>query len=398
MIPVGTNLSVKHFPSATAVLLFFNWIIFGSTYGYYPHVDFWISRHLFSVPGDQYPWQMITHMFFHGDLLHILGNTLFLWVFGVFVEDKLGWKVYLFLYFLTGIAADLVQGMMIGLFTRERLFVPSLGASGAISGVMGIYLYRCYYSKVKLLISLWLPIRIQIPAVIILTLWFLKDFMGGIDSIRGIHQNVGFWAHVGGFAAGFGICKYLHYEIQARKEKLEFVAETTLQEYGRYGEGIEACEKLLETDPENPVLHLNLARAKSRWSGPSKAKEHYERAIKFWLKKNPERGAEVFVEYWKKYLSILEPRYQVRLGLLLNRYSYVDLAAKTLQILIDNNHPLDIHIERAYLLLGKIYGQQLGRKDLVKYVYEKFLEKFPKSKNRGFVEKMLRTIPESSSQ
>jgi membrane associated rhomboid family serine protease len=396
VIPVGTNLSLKHFPWATASFVFASWIIFLSLHGAYYDIDFWITRYLNSVPGDQYPWQLITSLFFHGSTSHIIGNTIFLVVFGAFVEDKLGWKAYLFLYFLTGIAANLAHGAMSGLFMRRDLFIPSLGASGAISGIMGIYLYRCYYSKIKLLISLWLPIRIQIPAVVVLPLWFVQDFIGGIDSIRGIHYNVAFWAHVGGFAAGFGACKYLGYEIRARKEKLEFVAETTLTQYGGSEEGIKACEKLLQTDPENSELHLRLARAKSRWTRSSDGKEHYEKAIKFLLEKEPEKAAEVFVEYWKKYLSIFEPRYQVRLSLLLKRDFNVDLAAQTLQILIDSNHPLDIHMEQAYLTLARIYSQQLGRSDLSKYVYEKFLEKFPGSEHRGFVEKMLRPIQEGS--
>lgn len=397
MLPVGTNLRLKRTPWATIGLLFLNWIIFGSTYGNYLYVNFWISRYLLFVPGEHYPWQLITSMFFHGDIFHILGNSLYLWIFGAFVEDKLGWKAYLFLYLLTGIAADLIHGTMTALFMREELFVAGLGASGAISGIMGVYLYRCYYSKIKLLIGLWTPVPIQVPAVIILGFWFLRDFMGGIDSIRGIGDNTAFWAHVGGFAAGFGACKYLHYEIPARKEKLEFVAETSFQQYAGYGKGIEATEKLLVNDQDNPELHLNLARAKGRsWATPE-AKEHYEKAIKLLLETAPERVAEVFVEYWKKYLSILEPRYQVRISLLLNRDSHVDLAAKTLQTLIDTDPPSDIYIEQAYLSLAKIYNQQLERKDLAGYVCEKFLEKFPNSDRRSYVEKMLRSISGGTS-
>lgn len=396
MIPVGTNLNLRNIPWATIGLLLANWIIFVSLYVTYYDTEFLIRRYFWSLPGDQYPWQLITAMFFHGDIFHILGNSLFLWIFGAFVEDKLGWKAFLFLYFLTGIAAGLVHGTVTGLFTRKELFTPSLGASGAISGIMGIYLYRCQYSKIKLLISLWIPIRVQVPAVIVLSFWFLRDFIGGIDSIRGIGPDIAFWAHVGGFATGFGACKYLHYEIPARKEKLEFVAQTTLQQYEGYGEGIKACEKLLETDPENPELHLNLARAKSRWRASSEGKEHYEKAIKLLIGKAPEKAAEVFVEYWKKYLSILEPRFQVRLSLLINKNFNVDLAAKTLQILIESSQPLDIYMEQAYLNLAKIYGQQLGRKDLARYVFEKFLQKFPKSEHKGFVEKMVYSSQEGS--
>jgi membrane associated rhomboid family serine protease len=396
MIPVGTNLSRKNFPWATIGLLLANWAIFIALNGSYFYLEFFIRRYFFSIPGEQYPWQLITALFFHANFWHLFGNSIYLWVFGIFVEDKLGWKAYLFLYFLTGIAAGLVHGIMAGLFMREKIFVPSLGASGAISGIMGIYLYRCYYSKIKLLVSIFLPIRIQIPAVIILGIWFLQDFMGGIDSIRGIYRNVGFWAHVGGFLSGFGACKYLHYEIQARKEKLEFVAETTLNRYVGYGEGIKAAEKLLETEPDNPELHLNLARAKTRFRASVEGKDHYEKAIKHFLERNSEKAVEAFIEYWGKYITVLPAKYQVRLSLLLNKNLHIDLSAHTLQALIDSDQPSDRHMEEAYLSLGKIYREQLKRDDLAQYVYEKFLNKFPKSAHREFVERVLRSFPKGT--
>lgn len=396
MIPVGTNLSRKNFPWATIGLLLANWAIFIALNGSYFYLEFFIRRYFFSIPGEQYPWQLITALFFHANFWHLFGNSIYLWVFGIFVEDKLGWKAYLFLYFLTGIAAGLVHGIMVGLFMRKKIFVPSLGASGAISGIMGIYLYRCYYSKIKLLVSIFLPIRIQIPAVIILGIWFLQDFMGGIDSIRGIYRNVGFWAHVGGFLSGFGACKYLHYEIQARKEKLEFVAETTLNRYVGYGEGIKAAEKLLETEPDNPELHLNLARAKTRFRASVEGKDHYEKAIKHFLERNSEKAVEAFIEYWGKYITVLPAKYQVRLSLLLNKNLHIDLSAHTLQALIDSDQPSDRHMEEAYLSLGKIYREQLKRDDLAQYVYEKFLNKFPKSEHREFVERVLRSFPKGT--
>jgi membrane associated rhomboid family serine protease len=396
MIPIGTNLSRKNIPWATITLLLANWLIFISLHGSYLPLDFWIRRNFFSIPGDQYPWQLITSMFFHAGFWHLFGNSIYLWVFGIFVEDKLGWKAYLYLYFLTGIASGLVHGIMVGLFMRKNIFIPSLGASGAISGIMGIYLYRCYYSKIKLLISILIPIRVQIPAVIVLGLWFIQDFVGGIDSILGIYRNVAFWAHVGGFASGFGASRYLQYEIQARKEKLEFVAETKLKEYVGYGEGIEAAEKLLQMEPDNPELNLSLGRAKTRFRASAEGKNHYEKAIKHFLERDPEKAMEVFIEYWKKYVTILEAKYQVRLSLLLNKNRQIDLSAHSLQALINSDQPLDLHMEKAYLSLGKIYREHLNRHDLAQYVYEKFLNKFPKSENREFVERMLRSFPKGT--
>jgi tetratricopeptide (TPR) repeat protein len=98
---------------------------------------------------------------------------------------------------------------------------------------------------------------------------------------------------------------------------------------------------------------------------------------------------EAFIEFWNKYFSVLEPKYQLRLSRLLNKSLYFDLSAHTLQALIESNPPLDLYMEEAYFYLAKIYATQLERRDLARYVYDKFLEKFPKSKHREFVERLI---------
>ncbi len=395
MIPVGTNLQLKHLPWATLILLTLNWVIFLFHQQFDYETNFWIWCTLMNIPGELKPWQLITSAFFHADIFHILFNSLFLLVFCPLVEDKIGWKAYLFLYFLTAVVADLVHSAMTGIFLREDLFIPSLGASGAISGLMGVYLYRCYYSKIKFVYDFFLPIRFKLPAYVILPLWFLKDFIGGIDTIRGIHQNVAFWAHVGGFAAGFGASGYLQYGIYAKKEKLQFVAETSLEEFTGYEEGIKASEKLLVSDPENIELHLGLARAKSRWRASEEGRTHYEKAIKLLLKVDPAKASETFIEYWGKYFTLLEPSVQTRLSLFVEKIS-PDLSAITLQSLIDTNPSKDLVMEDAYLNLARIYRRSLNRNDLARYICVKFLEKFPESEKREFVQKTLKEMEKVS--
>lgn len=395
MIPVGTNLRLKHLPWTTLSLLGINWGIFIFYQRFDYKLNFWISRTFLTIPGELIPWQLITSSFFHADFLHILYNSLYLLVFGPFVEERTGWKDYLFLYFLTATASDLIQNTMVGIFMRETLFIPSLGASGAISGLMGIYLFRCYYSKIKLMIDLIIPIKFKLPAYIILPLWFLQDFIGGVKSITGIHQNIAFWAHVGGFAAGFGASRYLQYGKEARKEKLEFIAETSLPKYGGYGKGIEAAETLLQEDPNHPELNLELARTLSRWRPTQEGKEHYEKAIRLFLKIDSEKASEIFTEYWGQYLSLLDPPTQLRLSLLLEKKN-PNLAAITLQSLIEKESSGDIFIEEAYLHLARIYRRELGQNELARAIYEKFLHQFPTSQKAEFVKRALWEIEENS--
>ena len=389
-IPVGTNLKLKKIPFATIGLLLINWLVYAFTHGLYYKTDFLIWRYFYLQPGEPYPWQLITSMFFHGSFWHLLGNSVFLWIFGIYVEDKVGWKQYLFLYFLTGIAAGLIHSTMTGLWMRDKLMIPTLGASGAISGIMGVYLYRCYYSRIRLLLFFVLPI--QIPAVIFLGFWFLRDFLGGIAAIKGIHQNVAFWAHVGGFLSGLATSKYLKYEGLAQREKLEHTVSTHLGKREGYAEGMMAADQLLQTDANNPQLHLKMAQAKSSMGGSTEGKEHYQQAIKLMLDTDREKVAEVFVEYWKKYLTIIEPQYQLRVSRLLARSGNTSLARTTLEALINSDYPPDRSMEAAYLDLAKLYEQELKQYDLASAVYHQYMKKFPQTEHRAFIENKLRLM------
>lgn len=137
----------------------------------------------------------LTSMFLHSGVLHLLGNMLFLWVFGDNVEDYLGHFKYLLFYLICGVGAGLAH-TLINLIST----VPALGASGAISGVMGAYLVLYPRSRVLTLVFIFL---IPVPAIIVLGWWFVFQFLGGLDSL-GMRSSggVAWWAHVGGFLLG----------------------------------------------------------------------------------------------------------------------------------------------------------------------------------------------------
>ena len=141
---------------------------------------------------------LLTSMFLHAGIAHILGNMLFLWIFGDNVEDFYGHFTYLAFYLVCGIGA----GMLHVLFNWNSI-LPSLGASGAISGVMGAYLILYPRSRVLTLVFIFL---IPIPAVVILVLWFVLQFASGVSSLgMATSGGVAWWAHVGGFLLGMGI-------------------------------------------------------------------------------------------------------------------------------------------------------------------------------------------------
>jgi len=138
---------------------------------------------------------LVTSMFLHAGFAHILGNMLFLYIFGDNVEDYFGHLGYLVFYMVCGIGAGLLH---IAFNLNSPL--PALGASGAISGVMGAYLLL--YPRAKIL-TLILFFVVPIPAVFILGYWFLLQFLAGISSLGGMpNGGVAVWAHVGGFLLG----------------------------------------------------------------------------------------------------------------------------------------------------------------------------------------------------
>ncbi len=152
------------------------------------------------VTGTGNTWYtVLTSMFMHGGWLHVIGNMWFLWVFGNNVEDSMGRIRFVFFYVATGLVAAAAQTLM-----NPSSAIPMVGASGAISGVMGAYIILYPRVRVHMLIFLGIFItRITVPAVWMLGYWFLLQLLGGLPTLsRETGGGVAFFAHAGGFVAG----------------------------------------------------------------------------------------------------------------------------------------------------------------------------------------------------
>jgi membrane associated rhomboid family serine protease len=138
---------------------------------------------------------MLTSMFLHSGFMHIAGNMLFLWIFGDNVEDYFGHLPYLFFYLFCGIGSGLAH-----IVFNYHSSLPALGASGAISGVMGAYIILYPRARVLTLVFIFF---IPIPAFIILGYWFLLQFLAGVSTVGvAATGGVAWWAHIGGFLLG----------------------------------------------------------------------------------------------------------------------------------------------------------------------------------------------------
>lgn len=147
------------------------------------------------------PWASIfSSMFLHGSWMHLAGNMLYLWIFGNNVEDAMGHFRFIVFYLLCGAAAALAQSL-----AAPESTIPMIGASGAIAGVLGSYLLLHPRANVRVLFIILFFIRlINVPAVIVLGLWFVVQIASGAMAPAD-QGGVAFWAHVGGFVAGMGL-------------------------------------------------------------------------------------------------------------------------------------------------------------------------------------------------
>jgi membrane associated rhomboid family serine protease len=160
--------------------------IFVENYGVVPAYFSWIT--------------VLTSMFLHGGWLHFAGNMLYLWIFGDNVEDRFGHGRYLIFYLGSGAAAALAQTAI-----NPSSFVPMVGASGAIAGVMGAYFVLFPHSRVLTAVFIvFFMDLVEIPAIFFLGIWFLMQFFSGVGSLGAdaAQGGVAFWAHIAGFVVG----------------------------------------------------------------------------------------------------------------------------------------------------------------------------------------------------
>jgi membrane associated rhomboid family serine protease len=202
MIPLRDVIPSRTFPLFTIAFIVLNSVAFVFEQSLSPTALENFIRTYGVVPARLEGVAVLTSMFLHGGWLHFLGNMLYLWIFGDNVEDRLGHGRFVVFYLMCGAAAAVAHVWM-----NPDSTIPTIGASGAIAGVMGAYFVLYPNSRVLALVPLIVIWEIiEVPAILFLGLWFLMQFFQGVGSMAakaGIETGgVAFWAHIAGFVVG----------------------------------------------------------------------------------------------------------------------------------------------------------------------------------------------------
>ncbi len=219
MIPLRDSMRTQRYPYVNILLIFVNFALF-----FYQMTlsneqltalffRFGVIPQNFIFQQGNLVFPLLGSMFLHGGWFHLLGNMLYLWVFGDNVEDRMGRGVYLLFYLAAGITASLVH-----IAANPQSAIPTIGASGAIAGVLGAYFILFPRARVLTLIPIgFFLTTARLPAVIFLFLWFFMQLFNALAAAATAAQMVAWWAHIGGFLAGIvaGIVTLLYRRITA---------------------------------------------------------------------------------------------------------------------------------------------------------------------------------------
>jgi membrane associated rhomboid family serine protease len=200
VIPISDEKRSKKIPFLTITLILINVIVFFFTFS---DLDFFIQKYGFipkEIENGKNFFNFLSSTFIHASFSHLIGNLWFLWIFGDNVEAKLGRIKFLILYFLSGFGS-----LILYFITASQKTIPVVGASGAISGILGAYLVLFPKNKIKALVPVFYFYKIvSIPAVIYIGVWFLYQLL-----YIPTESFVAYWAHVGGFLTGILLTEVL---------------------------------------------------------------------------------------------------------------------------------------------------------------------------------------------
>ncbi|HUV37288.1 MAG TPA: rhomboid family intramembrane serine protease [Patescibacteria group bacterium] len=326
----------------------------------------------------------VTHVFLHGGYLHLAGNIVYLVIFGRAVEDRFGPARFAAIFTLTAIAGAYMHLFCVRLFSPADLAYGVIGASGATSGLLGAFLVRFYFSRVRVAYWVFLPLqginragRTHVPVIFALLLWVLLQVTNTLLEFGGGISRVAYSLHVAGFAAGTLLAVLFGGLGAARAESHLARARRWVEEanwFGAQGEFI----NYLEQRPREPEIHAEAARAFICGSEPERAFHHYRESVRLFL----EAGARDIAE------SIFTEAMRVIPGFILDEKTHLNLAfgmERTLKFhaagtAYENfllGYPLSVESPLVLLRMAGLLERRFLRCGEAFHCYQRLVESYP---------------------
>ena len=373
------------FPYVTVGLLFANLVIFGATVDKDGQLSPYVSQHYGMIPHALTVVTLLTHMFLHGSWLHVLGNMLFLWLFGPHVEEALGKIEYLIFYIGCGIASGLLHLLLAITFLPAAEHSPLVGASGAIFGVMGLFAVRFWRTRIRVLLFL------QVRAIWAVGVFAIIQVVLGLISLAdgGATDHTANWAHVGGFL--FGVL--LAFPLKMREDsRVEYDREDADKAAltGNMDEAAAHYRAVLEATPADPDAHHALGKVLIQLRQGEAAHRHLMDALQLYLRANaPIKAAQVYADAVESFDNFpLPPALLQRVASACEVSEQYALTLRALSELC-RDHPQAREAEMGLIRLGKLHLQKLHQPQNAVSIFSEFIRLYPHSEWTGHAERLL---------
>ena len=391
IIPFATDRAAKRVPYATYSLIALNVLAYIGFLSIVPpdiHAQQAAFERFGFVPASGRWYSLVSAMFVHSGWLHLLGNLLFLWLFGSLLEDAVGAWLFLVLYLGGQLTATTLHAGMASVFHSPALAKPLIGASGAVSAILGLCALRFYRTKVKS--WYFLIVRagvVELPAWVFIAayagMWLLLGLRDLVSHSAGASggANVAHWAHIGGFMFGLLAGAVLRLPVEGKDEYL-------LEELGDRGTtaeaGLRRLQELVRKHPQDPRAYHGLGKYLLQSQSAEEAGQHYMRAITLYLRGGDRAHAvQAYEELLNSFPNcVLCAADQLAVGVALEEAGKPLEASQALRRVAESYRESE-EAEIALLRLGYIQLKRLHNPGKARHIFEQLIRDYPASRWAG---------------
>lgn len=344
------------------------------------------------VPQQLAPWSLLTTCFLHATPGHLLGNLLWLVLFGSIMERAVRRHEYLLVLGCGGVAASATQAAVVLVAYPERAGSPILGASGMVAALIGAFAVRFFAADVRLG-------QVSLPSLWVILLWLIPQLVGAVRTLaEGGVGTVGYWAHLGGFLTGLVLALALRMTRQGARAYLEQQL-LQAQERGDLIEALRIAQAWCQLEPNSVQAHLTAARLALATGDEVLSVKHYERSLTLCeLHNETATGVQTFLEFRQQQPARpLSPAVWLRWSLRAAQAGYYGEALESLQRLAEVAADTP-EGENALLQSARLTLQPLKQPERAVALLERFLKQYPHSALTAYAHELLRQAREASEE